>query len=219
LNLQTRSFLPVLLIVLMFYSVGVMGHLVRPLVPVMLAITPWFLLLSGLMVAVASTRFQEAGTVVFWFLPLLLVTFAFEVLGVATGEVFGAYHYTEALGVRIAGVPPVIGWNWVLVVWGVHTAARNWLPSVPVHLLTPLVGVACVAFDFLLEPVATGLGYWVWEGGTVPLRNYLAWGIIAAAGSWWAGRFPKLPSHPLLAWYVGVQAVFFAILGAAGVKA
>jgi putative membrane protein len=37
-----------------------------------------------------------------------------------------------------------------------------------------------VAFDFLMEPVATTTGMWSWEGGHIPLKNYLDWFLISA---------------------------------------
>lgn len=201
------------------YTVGALGHLERSFIPSLMAFTPWFLLLSGLVVVGVSTRRDELKTVALWLVPWFGITFGIEVWGVATGQVFGPYHYTDVLGTRLWGVPPVVGWNWALVVWGVHSATRNWFPRVAPGLLTPIVGLACVLFDVLLEPVAMGLGYWVWDRGTVPLRNYLAWGVIATAGGWWAGRFPRLPQSSVLGWYVVIQALFFAVLGSLGVKA
>lgn len=29
--------------------------------------------------------------------------------------------------------------------------------------------------DFLVEPVAMKLGFWSWENGIIPLRNYVMW--------------------------------------------
>jgi uncharacterized membrane protein len=36
------------------------------------------------------------------------ISFASEAIGVATGLVFGAYHYTDLLGPKLLGVPPMI---------------------------------------------------------------------------------------------------------------
>ena len=76
-----------------------------------------------------------------------------------------------------------------------------------------VAGLAAAAFDGLLEPVAVRLGYWVWSRPLVPLQNYAAWAVIAGGCSWWASRFPRLPSHPVVGWYVALQAVFFVGLG------
>lgn len=208
----------VLALLVVFYSVGLAGHLVPLTLPWMLVLTPWFLLGAGAVLLLSCLGTVRPQVLLLWLIPTLLVTFGLEALGVATGWVFGPYHYTGTLGFLVLGVPPVIGWNWVLVVLGVHSAVLTLLPRVPEGGRIVLVGLACVAFDLLLEPVAIALGYWVWHGGTVPLQNYLAWGLIAAGGSWWAGRFPSLPAAPALGGYVLLQAVFFFALGWAGVR-
>jgi len=200
-----------------FYAVGLGGHLVAATLPWMLILTPWFLLGSGLAVVVAVVPQHHWNTVALWAVPTYVVTFGLEALGVATGLVFGAYHYSEVLGRLVVGVPPVIGANWVLVVWGTHAALVLCAPRLPEALRVVSVGLVCVAFDLVLEPVAIGLGYWVWAGGDVPLQNYVAWGLIAAAGSWWAHRFPSLPTSPVLGAYVVLQAAFFAGLILGGV--
>lgn len=206
-------------LVSVMYLVGWVGHLVPTLLPWLLLLTPWFLLASGATVASLWAWNQDLRTLVVCLLPLFLVTFGLEVLGVATGLVFGSYHYGEVLGTLILGVPPVIGWNWVLVVLGFHGLVLQWLPSLGPWVRILLVGLACVAFDLLLEPVAIALGYWVWPGDTVPLQNYVAWGLIAAAGSLWADRFSRLPTSPLLGWYALLQMAFFLGLTLAGVRA
>lgn len=203
----------------LLYAVGLAGHFWAPSRPLMLGLTPWFLVVSGVGLFVTLWWGSDRRSLLFWALPTFLVTYALEVVGVATGAVFGAYHYTTALGTLVAGVPPVIGWNWVLVVLGAFAGVRRWLPRWPEAARILAVAVLCVAFDVLLEPVAIRLGYWVWHEGAVPLQNYVAWGVIAGAGAWWAGRFPKLSIDPVWPAYAGLQAVFFAALGLSGVTA
>jgi putative membrane protein len=36
-----------------------------------------------------------------------------------------------------------------------------------------------VGLDLFIEPVAIAHGFWSWEGGAVPLRNYLGWFAVA----------------------------------------
>lgn len=206
----------VLAVLLIFYGVGVLGHALPGLLPFMLALTPWFLVASGAVVLGTYARFTPLRPLVLWFVPVSLATYGLEVLGVATGLIFGPYHYENTLGTLVWGVPPVIGLNWVLVVLGAHLATRVLLPQVSPWVRVLLVGIACVGFDWLLEPVAIALGYWVWHSPTVPLQNYLAWGLIAGAGAWWAERCSLVP-HPLLGWYALLQAVFFLALSLLGV--
>lgn len=205
-------------VVAIFYAVGVIGHVFAPLRPVMLPLTPWFLWAAGLAVLVNFFWGKEAWPGVFHALLLLLFTFGVEVLGVTTGWVFGRYRYGDALGVVVAGVPPVIGWNWVLVVIGIHTAVRGGFPRLPKFFRIGLVGLACVAFDLVMEPVAVNLGYWTWLDGSIPLQNSLAWGAVATAGAWWVEQKRRWPNDPIVAWSVLCQTLFFAILGLAGVR-
>jgi putative membrane protein len=175
----------------------------------MLMLTPGFLLVAGsLMVAAHLTK---VPTVRFWawFVPVSVLTFAVEVLGVSTGLVFGPYHYTSVLGPSLAGVPLLIGLNWVLVVLGSLTAVRAFVKG-PWWLRALLAGVGCMAFDLLLEPVAVHLGYWVWDVPSIPLQNYLAWGLIGAAAASWAELADIPGASTTLAWYTVIQTVFFA---------
>ena len=167
-----------------FYAVGLAGHLIIELRPLMLVLTPWFLLLSGAFLVWPSLAI---GKRIFrlWFVAAWLLTFALESIGVASGAIFGTYHYGLVLGWLVLGVPPVIGFNWVLVVLGAMALAQR----VPVHPLIRifLVGLIATLFDLVMEPSAFANGYWSWADGIIPFQNYLAWFLIAtimAASAW-----------------------------------
>lgn len=109
--------------------------------------------------------------------------FASEWMGVATGRIFGSYEYGTPLGPKLGGVPPLIGLNWVILVW----AAYSILPSTTSSWMAAL-GV--VFMDLIMEPGATSLGFWTWQDApalsrpwsvlvVAPLQNYVAWGILA----------------------------------------
>jgi uncharacterized membrane protein len=45
-----------------------------------------------------------------------------------------------------------------------------------------LAGFLTVLLDVALEPMASGLArYWLWEGGIIPLQNYLSWFVFTVA--------------------------------------
>ena len=114
-----------------------------------------------------------------------------ECLGVQTGWVFGAYQYGPWLGPRWLGVPPLIGLNWVILVW----AVRGWIPAGSAQGIRPWLrdmgaALLVMGMDLLIEPGATRLGFWNWEEASrwsgwvgvllvAPLKNYLAWWAIA----------------------------------------
>ena len=115
----------------------------------------------------------------------------------------------------------MIAFNWVVVVHGACCVAGRALPPGLGKLRRPalalLAGLACAAFDYLMEPVAVRLDYWQWAGGAIPLQNYAAWFAIAAL----AGLFHPAAAGPdraaapggrLAGFYLGLQAVFFVVL-------
>jgi bisanhydrobacterioruberin hydratase len=80
--------------------------------------------------------------------------------------------------------------------------------------LTVAVAAAVLAagFDYLLEPTAIRLDYWIWQAAGIPLRNYLAWFIIALAAALVYGylKFSVKTRLPLV--YFLIQLAWFAAL-------
>jgi len=150
--------------------VGLWGHFFVLTRSLMLLLTPYLLLLCGLAVF-GLTLWEEGWNLPLWALPTFLITFALEAIGVATGMVFGDYHYGPVLGAHILGVPPIIGFNWVLVVLGFSRLVRGAfrIRYAPVGVL--LATLLCVLFDYILEPLAIRLDYWTWAGGIFPLKT------------------------------------------------
>lgn len=110
-----------------------------------------------------------------------------EVLGVNTGVIFGSYGYSLLMGPALFGTPVVIGLNWLMTIYLSVTVAQG----VTMHPFyrTVLAAVLMVIFDFLLEPAAIWMKMWFWEGGNVPLLNYISWFIVSLA---FASLFPLL---------------------------
>ena len=69
-----------------------------------------------------------------------------------------------------------------------------------------------VAFDWVMEPVANATGMWSWEGGTIPLKNYMDWFLI----SWFLFlmiRILKVEFNNRIAGLLfALQLVFFLVL-------
>lgn len=125
-----------------------------------------------------------------WTSGYLAITLSFgwliEVLGLTTSFPFGYYHYTDSLGLAVAGVPLLIPLAWSMVSYPILLAAQR--------LSTSRLGVAIVggwllaAWDLFLDPQMVGEGYWVWEKSAwslpgipgIPLQNFLGW-LLAAA--------------------------------------
>ena len=48
---------------------------------------------------------------------IFMVSIGVEIIGIATGKIFGVYEYGRGLGIKIADVPVIIGLNWVFLVY------------------------------------------------------------------------------------------------------
>ncbi len=119
-----------------------------------------------------------------------VTTWVFEEIGVATGLVFGPYHYTSTLGPWLGSVPVLIPLAWFVLVYPSYIVANLATSGWPVGTRGSrgnLVGTALLgalvmaAWDLVIDPLLAGpaVGAWVWERGGpwygVPLQNYLGW--------------------------------------------
>ncbi len=148
-------------------------------------ITPILTLIAFLFAALhASQRMGWRGA-----LLLLALTFGvsllFESVGVATGLVYGPYHYTDKLGDKFLGlVPLLIPLAWFMMMYPSYVIASRLVPSS--WKITPwrtgvavLGGVAMTAWDLAMDPLMVAGKYWIWDvqGAYfgVPLQNYWGW--------------------------------------------
>ena len=126
----------------------------------------------------------------FTFLGLtLLVSLSFESLGVATGWIYGGYHYTNRLGPLFLGlVPYVIPLTWFTMLYPSYVIAERAVPSAwdqPKRWIgVAAVGAAAMlAWDLVLDPLMTHRGHWVWETPGayfgIPLQNFAGWWLTA----------------------------------------
>lgn len=196
-----------------FYAVGLAGHALPATRPWMLALTPYVLVVYGLL-AFLPIMLERGWRVWVWSLTVFAVTFALEAVGTATGLIFGPYTYGRTLGLPLLRVPLVIAFNWLLVILGAVILSRlllrrlaRWTGAV---LAAALAALLAAGFDWVLEPVAIRLDYWTWHGGGIPLQNYAAWFLIALL-SGLGFTLPGLRVRTRLPmYYVGVQLAFFA---------
>ena len=115
----------------------------------------------------------------------VVLGFAVEVLGVATGVPFGDYRYSAALGPQVLRVPVVIAFAWTMLAWPAALVARRLVRSFPARVV--LGAWALAAWDFFLDPQMVSAGYWHWAPGahtlpgvpTVPVSDYVGWLLVA----------------------------------------
>jgi len=189
-----------------FYFVGFLGHIFKVTRPYMLAMTPYFLVIFGILAILPVLREKSRG-VLFWAAGTMMVTFFLESLGTKTGLVFGAYTYGRTLGVSLLEVPPVIAFNWLLVVIG--SIILSSFITKKAFFTALFAGAFAVLFDFVMEPIAITFSYWWWHGEVIPLQNYIAWFLIAFASALVFGLMKLDVKSRIPMIYVLVQFAFF----------
>lgn len=112
-----------------------------------------------------------------WFVAAALFIavsgYLIEVFGVRTGIIFGNYQYGSILGVKWLDTPLIIGMNWLMLLYCVHSITYRWklFPVVAAFIGAGIM----VIYDMILEPIATSLNMWNWDQDIIPLQNYLGW--------------------------------------------
>ena len=133
-----------------------------------------------------------------------------EILGVNYGLIFGDYVYLDNLGVKILGVPVLIGVNWIILTFITGSLSSFIFKNKYVSIL--MGAILMIGLDLLIEPVAPLLGFWIFDLQKVPLQNYLGWfviGIITQALFQFkiAEKELTFSTHLLI-----INAIFFAFL-------
>ncbi len=154
-----------------FYLVGAVGMSLEEYKEQFIALSAFHLSLN-LAVLLLS---KKSHTSKFYLLALavLILGMVVETIGTKTALLFGSYTYGNTLGLKIFGVPLIIGVNWLVLVIGCSSWVKNLKTSIWVKTL--LAAALMTALDFLIEPIAVEFNYWTWTEGEIPLFNYLCW--------------------------------------------
>lgn len=168
----------------------------------------------------------HAGYLLGWRRALLffalsaVISWLFEQVGVATGLIYGRYHYSDLLGARLGHVPVAIPISWFMMMYPSYLIANligngrvtgrqgslgrmAWLSFLGAMVMT--------AWDLAVDPILSGRGFWIWEDGGpyfgVPLHNFAGWlattFTVFLAYRLWERRIgirPLGPVTPLITW-------------------
>lgn len=197
-------------VIVILHLVGAAGtvlgyaHLLLPLTPLNL------ILCAGIVMSFTGDESPWR-----WALTMFL-GFGIEVLGVATGLLFGDYSYGRGLGPQALDVPLLMGVLWWLLLLGTHHLSERLLSRkgriASPALRAALAATMMTALDGAIEPVAIRAGWWTWHEGDIPWTNYLTWWIAAfALGMLWRD-VDDLKTNRLSGLLVLVFAVFFVVL-------
>jgi putative membrane protein len=112
------------------------------------------------------------------FIIIGLLGFFAEVVGVATGQVFGEYAYGKNLGFKILEVPVIIGVNWAVLSF-ICSGLADKIPLKSIYIKAGLGAVLMLLFDIFIEHSAPVFDFWAFEAPTVPLQNFITWFVLA----------------------------------------
>ncbi len=113
------------------------------------------------------------------------VALLFESVGVATGLVYGPYHYTDRLGAKFLGlVPYLIPVAWFMMSYPSYVIAERLVPAEwkrwkRLLAAAAVGGVVMTAWDLVMDPFMVAAGHWVWDTNGayfgIPLQNFWGW--------------------------------------------
>lgn len=145
------------------------------------------------------------------FLFIACIGFIIEVVGVRFGIPFGKYIYGNNLGIKIFDVPLVLGLNWLLLVY----ISINLVSIFKLSILKQSILVASLMLliDFIIEPIASKLGFWYWFDGFAGFFNYLSWFIISFLFAFFFLSRNEVKTNHIAILHYFVYLVFFIMLG------
>ena len=195
--------------IVIFYIVGVCGFILPFTRQLFVVLIPYSLILTIGLLGLFHRRENPIKHITI-FSIVYVSGFLVEMVGVNSGLIFGTYTYGAGLGIKIAGTPIIIGLNWLFLVYTSAAIAERIKTNNALKIL--LGALLLVGYDLVLEQVAPKLDMWYWERGVIPLKNYLAWFVIAILFHSLFKAFRINPHNPLAGILFVSQMVFFILL-------
>jgi putative membrane protein len=155
-----------------------------------------------------------------------IVSWLFEYVGVATGAVYGPYHYGDTLGPKLGGVPVIIPLAWFMMIYPSWEVAGALLGDSYAPAGAVLAGRVLVAsmvmtmWDTVMDPGMAASGSWVWERGGpyfgVPFSNYLGWLVTTFSVYLLSGLALRSVRGPgpasLSRWFLALPIIIYALM-------
>lgn len=183
-----RYWQPAVIVLWALYALLMGYFVIRPLLG--LPFVPPLLVLSTLALfgfSVGHAVWSLGGRLTLLFLGLTFsISLLFESVGVLTGWVYGPYHYTDRLGVKVFGLVPVlIPIAWFMMIYPSHVLVERLVGNPRgsslgrTVWLAGLSALAMTAWDLVMDPIMVASDHWVWEvkGAYfgIPVQNYAGW--------------------------------------------
>lgn len=130
---------------------------------------------------VINSRFFLAFSIPFF------IGFITEFLGANYGWFFGDYAYGNNLGYKVGAVPIMICLNWGVLTVITADVAQKITKNTLLRAL--LGGFLMMSLDIIIEVVAPRFDFWEFENGIIPIKNYIAWFVIASVAHYFYNLF------------------------------
>lgn len=198
--------LPITFIV--FYCVGLALYFTPSTNNLFIRITPYTLIL--VFIAVFYHHKQWNVKTIAVLTSIYVLSIFIEIIGVATGKLFGVYIYGEGLGIKLFGVPIIIGLNWIFL-----TYASNGIISKYTSKSTLIIigaALLMLLYDILLEKVAPLIDMWMFSKNTPPINNYIVWFFLALLFNWGLQKFKINTNNRPARLLFFIQFGFFIVL-------
>lgn len=194
--------------IVIFYIVGLCGFFIPFTKAFFISITPFALLLNVYLLAIYHEKYTLKYVLIF--LLIFISGYCIEVVGVKTGLIFGIYNYGNALGIKLFETPLLIGVNWLFLTYTAISITEKL--NIKKWLALFVAPALMLVYDIVLELVAPKMDMWNWHNSEVPLKNYIAWYIIAFCFVMLLNAFKIKTSNSLSAIIFICQFLFFTTL-------
>jgi uncharacterized membrane protein len=204
-NLQQRKNAFLLGLAIVFLALFIYSSIIRPLleplfpelprIPGGIGVKTLFMMLFSIFHAAYVLGWRH--TLLFFGITVA-VSWIYEHVGVETGLIYGAYHYTDALGLKLGHVPIIIPIAWFMMIYPSYIIANligtgrqmmmmsdknnnHRITLAQILWLSFLSAVMMTAWDLVVDPYLSGPTEraWIWEDGGqyfgVPLHNFGGW--------------------------------------------
>lgn len=172
-------------VLLAIYFASIFFFALRPLlgwrIPVFLGpVSTLFVWAFAILHAWRALGWRRALT---FFVIAFVVGLALEAIGVATGWVYGGYHYSERLGFMLFGVPVLVPLAWFMVIYLADCLRQKLIGDRSLLWNSVIGAVAATAWDVVADPQMARTGLWIWDRGGdffgVPIQNFVGWWITS----------------------------------------
>jgi Carotenoid biosynthesis protein len=143
-----------------------------------------------------------------FFVISAIVCYSLEEIGVRTGLIYGAYHYSALLGPRLGHVPLIIPLAYFMMIYPSWMVARTILRGIDTRsipgftALSALAALVMTAWDVVMDPGMAAAGNWIWERavhGSECRATTISAGCSPhfwSIGSWAGSGDPHRAKHP-----------------------